>query len=95
MTKETALSTVKDLLEYCTTHAITELQTEEYDAPLLGEGMKAKKITKIEYVIRTIETPISPESINEQIQSINSQMTDLTIEKQKIAQIGEEIKTMQ
>ena len=95
MTNDEALKAIKDLVEYCTTNSITELKTEEYEVPLMGEGVKTKKITKVEYFIRTSETVISTESINEQIQSIDSQISDLTTQKQEIVSIAEQINTLQ
>ena len=92
MTKETALSTVKDLLEYCTTHAITELQTEEYDAPLVGDGVKLKRFTKVEYLVRTIQTVVSPDTIDKQVTDIDTQISDLTTQKEEIISIGDQIR---
>jgi len=93
MTNTQALKAMKDLIEYCKTNTISELQVEEYDAPLAG-GIKMKRYTKVEYVIRTIQTVVSPDTIDTQIVEIDTQIIDLTTQKEEILSIGEQIKTI-
>lgn len=91
MTNEEALKTVKELIEFCKTNTISEVLTEEYDAPLVGEGVKLKRYTKVEYLIRTIETVVSPDTIDKQIVEIDTQISDLTTQKEEIISIGTQI----
>lgn len=95
MTNTQALQAVKDLIAYCEKNTISEIQTEEYDAPLVGEGVKMKRYKKVEYLIRTIETVVSPDMIDKQVESIDTQIVDLTTQKNEIVSIGEQIKTIQ
>jgi len=94
MTNAQALKAVKDLIEFCKTNTISEILVEEYDAPLVGEGAKLKRCTKVEYLIRTIETVVSPDTIDTQISSLDTQISDLTAQKDEIISIGEQIKTV-
>ena len=91
MTNEEALKTVKDLIVYCEENTISEIQVEEYDAPLVGEGVKMKRYTKVEYLVRTIQTVVSPETINKQIVEIENQIGTLAAQKNEIVSIGEQI----
>ena len=91
MTNAQALKAVKDLIEFCKTNTISEIQVEEYDAPLVGEGVKMKRYTKVEYLIRTIQTVVSPETIDKQIVEIDTQISDLTTQKEEIISIGTQI----
>lgn len=95
MTNEQALKSVKDIIEFCKTNTISEVQVEEYDAPLVGEGVKMKRYTKIEYLVRTIQTVVLPETIDKQIVEIDTQISDLTTQKEDIVSLGEQIKTIQ
>lgn len=64
MTNAQALKAVKELIEFCKENTISEIQVEAYDAPLVGEGVKLKRYTKVEYLVRTIETVVSPDTID-------------------------------
>lgn len=95
MTNTEALQIVKDLIEYCRTNSIIELRADESSAPLLGDGMTTKKITKIEYIIQAVETGISPEIINEQLQTIDSQINDLVVQKDVIVKMRAKVNALQ
>lgn len=90
MTNTQALKAMKDLIEYCKTNTISELQVEEYEAPLEG-GMKMKRYTKVEYLVRTIQTVVSPNTIDTQIVQIDTQIGTLTAQKDEIVSIGAQI----
>lgn len=94
MTNAQALKVAKELIEFCKTNTISEIQVEEYDAPLVGEGVKLKRYTKVEYLVRTIETVVSPDTIDKQVESLDTQINDLTAQKDEIISIGEQIKTV-
>lgn len=94
MTNEQALQSVKDLIEFCKTNTISEMQIEEYDSPLNGEGVKMKRYKKVEYLVRTIETVVLPDNIDKQVENIDTQIVDLTTQKEEIISIGEQIKTI-
>lgn len=91
MTSAQALQAVKDIIEFCKTNTISEIQIEEYDAPLVGEGVKLKRYTKVEYLIRTIQTVVSPNTIDKQIVDIETQIGTLSAQKNEIVSIGEQI----
>ena len=91
MTNEQALLAIKDLIEYLKTNPVSELQVVECDAPLAGEGVKIKRYTKVEYLIRTIETVVSTDTIDKQIVEIDTQISDLTTQKDEIVSIGAQI----
>lgn len=95
MTNEEALQTVKEIIEFCKTNTISEVQVEEYDAPLVGEGVKLKRYKKVEYLIRTIETVVSPDIIKKQVENLDTQIIDLTFQKEEIVAIGEQINPVQ
>lgn len=92
MTNAQALIAVKDLIEYLKTNTISEVIVEEYDAPLVGEGVKLKRFTKVEYLVRTVENIVSSDTIDAQIQTIDTQIVELTAQKEEIASIGAQIK---
>lgn len=92
MTNEQALKAMKDLMEYTKTNSVFEVQIEEYDSPLNGEGVKLKRAKKVEYLIRTVENVVSPDTVVSQIETIDSQISDLTAKKEEIVQIGDQIK---
>lgn len=94
MTNEEALQAVKDLIVYCEKNTISEVIVEEYDSPLNGEGVKLKRYTKVEYLIRTIPTVVFPDNIDKQVENIDTQIVDLTTQKEEIISIGEQIKTI-
>lgn len=94
MTNAQAIKAVKELIEFCKTNTISEILVEEYDAPLVGEGVKLKRCTKVEYLVRTIETVVSPDTIDKQVESLDTQINDLTAQKDEIISIGEQIKTV-
>lgn len=94
MDNSQALKTVKNLIEFCKTNSISEVVVEEYDSPITGEGAKLKRFTKVEYLIRTIQTVVSPDSIDQQVEHIDTQISDLTTKKEEIISIGEQIKTV-
>lgn len=94
MNNAQALKAVKDIIEFCKTNSISEVLVEEYDSPLTGEGVKLKRFTKVEYLVRTIETVVSPDSIDKQVENIDTQISDLTTAKEEIISIGEQIKTV-
>ena len=94
MTNTQALKAIKDIIEFCKTNTISEIQVEEYDAPLVGEGIKLKRYTKVEYLVRTIETVVSPDTIKKQVESLDTQIADLTTQKEEIVSIGDQIKTV-
>lgn len=94
MTNAQALKAVKDIIEFCKTNTISEIQVEEYDAPLVGEGVKLKRCTKVEYLVRTVETVVSPDTIKQQVESLDTQIADLTTQKEEIVSIGDQIKTV-
>ena len=91
MTNEQALQALKDLIEYLKTNPVSELQVVECDAPLAGEGVKIKKYTKVEYFIRTVETAVYPDNIDKNIKEIDTQISDLTTQKEEIISIGTQI----
>lgn len=91
MTNEEALKSVKDIIEFCKKNTISEVIVEEYDSPLNGEGVKLKRYTKVEYLVRTIETVMSPDTIEKQVKSLDTQIFDLTTQKEEIISIGEQI----
>ena len=91
MTNEQALQALKDLIEYLKTNPVSELQVVECDAPLAGEGVKIKKYTKVEYFIRTVETAVYPDNIDKNIEEIDTQISDLTTQKEEIISIGTQI----
>lgn len=95
MTNEEALKAVKDLIVYCEENTISEIQIEEYDSPLNGEGVKLKRYTKVEYLIRTIQTVVSPDTIKKQVENLDTQIIDLTFQKEEIVAIGEQINPVQ
>lgn len=95
MTNDEALKMVKDLIEYSQSSTISELKIDECDFPLAGEGVKTKKITRIEYIIRTIETIVSSDTINAQIEHIDTQISTLETQKDDITLIGEKIIAIQ
>jgi len=94
MTNDEALKIAKELLEFCDTNTVSEIVVDEYDAPLIGEGVKMKRYKKIEYIVRTIETTISPDALDKQIENLDTQIIDLTTQKEEILSIGEQIKTI-
>ena len=91
MTNEQALQAIKDIIEYIKTNPVSELQVVECDAPLAGEGVKIKRYTNVEYLIRTIETVVSTDTIDKQIVEIDTQISDLTTQKDEIVSIGAQI----
>lgn len=92
MTSAQALKAAKDLIEFCKTNTISEIQVEEYDAPLVGDGVKLKRFTKVEYLVRTIQTVVSPDTIDKQVTDIDTQISDLTTQKEEIISIGDQIR---
>lgn len=92
MTNDQALKLVKDLLEYSKSNTVSEIKTDEYDAPLLGANMSTKKITKVEYFIRTVETVVSSEYIDKQIQNIDSQLATLANQKDDLVGLSSIVK---
>ena len=94
MTTAQALKAMKDLMEYTKTNSVYEINVEEYDSPLNGEGVKLKRATKVEYLIRTVENVVSPDMITSKIEDIDSQISDLTSIKEDIISMGEHIKTL-
>ncbi len=92
MTSAQALKAVKDLIEFCKTNSISEIQVEEYDAPLVGDGVKLKRFTKVEYLIRTIQTVVSADTIEKQVTDLDTQISDLTTQKEEIISIGDQIR---
>lgn len=94
MTTEKALKTIKELLEHSKDNAIVEVQIEEYDSPLTGEGVKLKRAKKVEYFIRTVESIVSIDTIDSQVETIDSQINELTSKKEEIVSIGESIKSL-
>jgi len=94
MTNEEALSLVKEIIKFCEENTISEVLVEEYDSPLNGEGVKIKKYTKVEYLVRTIENVFFPDAIDKQVENLDSQITNLTTQKEEIISIGEQIKTI-
>ena len=91
MTNEQALQTIKYLIEYLKTNPVSELQIVECDAPLVGAGVKIKKYTKVEYFIRTVETAVYTDNIDKNIEEIDTQISDLTTQKEEIISIGTQI----
>lgn len=89
-----ALKAVKDIIEFCKTNTISEVLVEEYDSPITGEGVKLKRFTKVEYLVRTIETVVSPDTIDKEVEHLETQISDLTTKKEEIISIGEQIKTV-
>lgn len=92
MTSAQALKAAKDLIEFCKTNSVSEIQVEEYDAPLVGDGVKLKRFTKVEYLVRTIQTVVSPDTIDKQVTDIDTQISDLTTQKEEIISIGDQIR---
>lgn len=92
MTNAQALKAAKDLIEFCKTNSVSEIQVEEYDAPLVGDGVKLKRFTKVEYLVRTIQTVVSPDTIDKQVTDIDTQISDLTTQKEEIISIGDQIR---